>query len=285
MTQLSDEHLLIYLQQSLTAAQSDELEQELLRSPEWATRLLHLRQGDLPYTAAFAQEALPETSVQLSDKVKHWCQLSANPKRTPPQKASQANRWRQLWIGGPWQFDTSAFGGIRRLSSAVAVFAIGISVGLVGSSLHQASVSPAPWEQAVAHYQRLYQRETVASLRYDPVDSARVLDQAAQRYGLKIAIPDFSQQGLELKRVQMLGLLGKPIIQIVYLPKNGSPIALCITTASAQPMTSSPGLDATDDYLGQRLLSWRYAGAAYLLIGEHSPQQLQQLQRLMPAPI
>ncbi|CAM2157032.1 Transmembrane transcriptional regulator (Anti-sigma factor RsiW) [Pararobbsia alpina] len=122
-----------------------------------------------------------------------------------------------------------------------------------------------PWVAAAASYQQLYSRETVERIQPDMPVTAATVNDIQHIDDVALQIPDLSSQGLAFKRIQRLRFHGKPLVQIVYLPAKGAPIALCVLKeqqrADANP--SSASVDGLD------VVSWRRAGLGYALLGEH----------------
>ncbi|WP_244128333.1 hypothetical protein [Burkholderia gladioli] len=74
-------------------------------------------------------------------------------------------------------------------------------------------------------------------------------------------IPDLRSQGLTFKRVQRLRFHDKPLVQIVYLPEQGKPVALCVLKeAKADAAPSSAQVE------GMSVVSWRRGQLGYALI-------------------
>lgn len=131
----------------------------------------------------------------------------------------------------------------------------------------------APWLEAAAGYQELYTRETVADVPDSASIDARLIDEVRQDDHLPIAIPDLRQAGLTFKRIQRLRFRGRPLIQIVYLPERGDPVALCVIDAKQdQPMKSQ-------HVYGMDVVSWSQDKLAFALIGHNDVVDLAALHR------
>ena len=147
----------------------------------------------------------------------------------------------------------------RAASIACLVFAAGILLGRIISLPDQAK-----WHEYAAKYHALYVTETLAAVPTDPkgLDTALTRARGALKHKLsKQALTDVA--GLDLKRSQVLGFEGRPLIQLAYLTQNGAPVALCIIgnpTATKSPphVTTMEGLAAA---------SWSKGGYDFLLIG------------------
>jgi hypothetical protein len=110
-------------------------------------------------------------------------------------------------------------------------------------------------------YQQLYTRDTVALDAPAPDVSARTVSNIRHDDGLDLRVPDLSSMGLTFKRVQRLRFHDKPLVQIVYLPQKGAPVALCVTKdAKADAALAQLHLDGMD------VVTWRQAKLSYALI-------------------
>lgn len=133
--------------------------------------------------------------------------------------------------------------------------------------------SASPWVEAVASYQELYARETLASITADEALTRKILSDS-RTAGVTVSIPDLRSTGLEFKRVQRLSFRGQPIIQIVYLPRAGDPIALCITREASAPRAPRY------QQLGQMSAAVWYDGTlGYVLIAKNTRVDLMDLGR------
>ncbi|MEX3823665.1 anti-sigma factor, partial [Paraburkholderia sp. BR14262] len=80
---------------------------------------------------------------------------------------------------------------------------------------------------------------------------------------LALRVPDLSSAGLTFKSVQRLRFHDKPLVQIVYLPRSGPPIALCVMK-DARP--DEAVASRTVDSMG--VTTWRQNELTYALIGQ-----------------
>ncbi|MAI48452.1 MAG: hypothetical protein CBC34_020935 [Hyphomicrobiaceae bacterium TMED74] len=163
------------------------------------------------------------------------------------------------------EHETSSFGStgqfnyFRAASIACLVFAAGILLGRIISLPDQAT-----WHEYAAKYHALYVTDTLAAVPTDPkgLDTALTRARSALKHKLsKQALTDVA--GLDLKRSQVLGFEGRPLIRLAYLSQKGAPVALCIignpaATKSPPHVTSMEGLAAA---------SWSKGGYDFLLIG------------------
>ena len=126
------------------------------------------------------------------------------------------------WLAVAFVAGAFACGFVLRLGSGVGpASTAGASVASVGTGV-------SPWVAAAASYQQLYSRDTLANVEADPALVAKTTAQIRDDDGLAVRIPDLSAYGLTFKRVQRLRFNDKPLVQIVYLPERGAPVALCV---------------------------------------------------------
>ncbi len=84
------------------------------------------------------------------------------------------------------------------------------------------------WKTAIANYQMLYVPETLANSSENKDQAIRKLKSLSNDLGRELVGAN-SVNNLEFYRAQMLGLEGNPLVQIVYMAENGTPIAICVT--------------------------------------------------------
>ncbi|VVD67426.1 putative transmembrane anti-sigma factor [Pandoraea eparura] len=166
----------------------------------------------------------------------------------------------------------------------VAAFAAGVTVtaitlpwlpgalnrsGAGGGGLMTASVTAPPkspqgttWVRAAAEYQQLYVRDTIASVRVDEGDIARTVSDIRQDDKLDISVPDLRAQGLTFKGVQRLRWQDRTLVQMVYLPETGDPVALCVVR---DPRPDQDVAAQQIDRMG--VVTWRKGQIGYALIG------------------
>jgi anti-sigma factor RsiW len=131
-----------------------------------------------------------------------------------------------------------------------------------------------PWISVAADYQQLYTRETVANVTPDPAVSADTVDAIRKVDGIRLRVPDLRPAGLLFKSVERLRYNGKPLVQIVYLPDHGTPVALCVMKDARpdQPI-------AQRQMNGMSVVSWRQNELSYALIGKPDSGDLRTIAR------
>lgn len=125
--------------------------------------------------------------------------------------------------------DTSPFASGVRL---VAGFAAGL---VLAGAVFAATRPGAPdWSMAVAQYQVLYSADTIAPLQFTEAELRAQTSMAEAQIGA-IRLFDLTEDlgGLQLLRVQTLGLDGAPLIQMVFATEDGAPVALCLMAGAA----------------------------------------------------
>ncbi|MGF6855846.1 anti-sigma factor [Paraburkholderia sp. CI3] len=283
---IDDTTLLAYVDGELPPDECTHVESAIRESDDVASRLSILRASQLPYAEAFSQQALPPVPETLRRKVdelirQHLAGASAQGAVNAADAIDTATSGESSIPSG---------GNVHRLKPraslpwlAVAfvagVFSCGIAFRLLpqltgGGAITTASNDPgvSPWIAAAAGYQQLYTRDTVASLQPDMRATAATAANIRQYDNLALQIPDLRSQGLSFKRVQRLRFRGKPLVQIVYLPEHGGPVALCVlkeAKADAAP--------ARDRVGGMDVVAWRRGQLGYALIGEHGGVDLEAL--------
>ena len=159
---------------------------------------------------------------------------------------------------------------------------LSLFAGLAAATWLQPSGPPLadPWVRKVASYHAMYARETVQDGESAGQISTQALPTQAllrrlQQQGLSLRIPDLSGQGLQFLRAQQLQFEGRPVLQLVYLPRRGLPVAVCLMPATAQA-------EQAVQVDGQHALTWFANGWAYVLIGSLPAPDMQQIRRSLP---
>jgi anti-sigma factor RsiW len=248
---IDDTDLLAYVDGQLSRESTAEVEATVAESAELAARVRALRASALPYAAAFDLQALPPVPEELGKRIADLVSVhNARRQRRP-------SSWPRL----------------------VAAYAAGVLCCTLALRLLPLPPTPpssvaqvAPWIRAVADYQQLYTRATVANVIADPLLSARVIADLRTDDGMKVLVPDLSRQGLSFRRVQRLSFHLRPVVQMVYLPEHGEPLALCVTPDARAD--EAPHMQQVGEL---NTVSWRRGNLGYVLLGRGSPQELMDL--------
>lgn len=246
---VEDTDLLAYVDGRISPEGRARVEAAVASSPGVARRLASMRASVLPYGEAFERQAVPPMPAHLAEHLSDLLRVSA-------VASTKAARGRpRVWWG----------------AAAAAVAALVVCGGALKVWIGKSAASP--WVEAVASYQELYARETLASITADQALTRKVLSDS-RTAGVTVSIPDLRSTGLEFKRVQRLSFRGQPVIQIVYLPQAGDPVALCITRES-----SARGAPHFQQVGPMKAAVWHDGTLGYVLIAKNTPVDLMDLSR------
>jgi anti-sigma factor RsiW len=278
--------LMAYVDGELAPHERHEVEREIGSSAELAERVALFRASTLPYEEAFAHQELPPVPASLTQKIAELARahtaappaavplpIQAGPATQPgandpvvrhdahlPPSAPVRSRMR---FATPWL--AVAFVAGVFCCGVVLRFAPGAVTGEGSPSGALTAVAAAhgtsAWVMAAAGYQALYSRDTVA-VATDPALSAKTVAEIHQIDGIPVRVPDLRSAGLTFKRIQRLRFHDKPLVQIVYLPEKGGPVALCIVK-DAKPDQSL----AQQNVENMDVVTWRQSELSYALIG------------------
>ena len=250
-----------------------EVDAAIAADPALAALSAALFASSLPYRSAFERDALQPVPAALRARVAELASVA------------RANTTETLALAGasvasrPDATPPPASGRPTRLWSLLLLLSgvlLGCLLAAAVATLKQREVEP--WLRSVITYHTMYSRETVT-------DGGPALGQAQavalrkalhDQQGLELTVPDLRAQGLQFVRAQRLQFDGRTVLQLVYLPARGAPVALCLMPAASQPERAL-ALD------GQQALAWHAGGWAYVLIGTLPLEQLQALRRQLPA--
>ena len=249
---IDDVVLMAYVDGELSAERRAEVEAAVGQSKELADRLADMRASALPYGAAFDRQALPPVPEALTWRVEDLARIS---KSSPPQLQRRA--WPRL---------AAAF----LVGALVAGSALQLSRHEPSSMGLTASVTP--WVKAVADYQVLYTRETLANINEDHALSEKVVGDLQRADHLGVVIPDLRDAGLTFKRVQRLSYNDQAVVQMVYLPEKGGPVALCLTRDAR-----ADEAPRTQEVSGMHTVAWRHNHVGYVLLAKDAQVDLAEL--------
>jgi anti-sigma factor RsiW len=254
-----DSTLIAFVDGELGPTEAASIERELAVSPELRQSVELLRASQLPYREAFATQKLPPLPAELQRQIDDMASAARRAQSNhvarqplPPQKPRA-----RLWLAAAFVAGAFCAGLGLRLGPAL----LGMSAG--GSGTTVASSEATPWIRAAVDYQRLYTRDTVADITPDLNASAKTVAAIRQVDGVALRVPDLQAAGLSFKAVSRLRFNDKPLVQIVYLPAHGAPVALCVMK-DARPDKAI----AQQQLNGMNVVSWRQNDLAYALIGK-----------------
>ncbi|WP_186012129.1 anti-sigma factor family protein [Burkholderia gladioli] len=277
-----DSTLIAYADGELDAAGAASVEQALAESSELRESVARLRASRLPYQDAFAAQKLPP----LPDALRLRVEAMASAAQAQSAAAAQAQPREQEAVPAsakvvplparrnrPMLWLAAAFVAGAFCAGLVQQFAAGGFGGGSGPSL-AAGGAKKPWISVAADYQQLYTRDTVANLTPDPAVSAKIVGEIRSDDGIRLRVPDLSMAGMRFKAVDRLRYDGKPLVQIVYLPEHGVPVALCVMK-DARP---DQGI-AKHEMHGMTVVAWRQNELSYALIGKPDSGDLEAIAR------
>ena len=253
-----------------------EVDAAIAADPALAALSAALFASRLPYRSAFELDAPQPVPAALQARVAELASVAR-----ASELASMFNG-AETWAGagsrrdgsptptsgrptGPWML-------LLLLSGVV----LGCLLAAAVATLRQREVEP--WLRSVITYHTMYARETVTD--GDPAlgqaQAVALCKALHEQQGLELTVPDLRAQGLQFVRAQRLQFDGRTVLQLVYLPDRGAPVALCLMPAPSQPERALV-------FDGQQALAWHAGGWAYVLIGAQPLEQLQVLRRQVPA--
>jgi anti-sigma factor RsiW len=266
--------LMAYIDGELEASERQEIEKRIQESPEIARRVAQLQASRQISRDAFARQQLPPVPDSLARSVAALAQARreraanedpghAGPDRRDATRSAagpaRVDRWRPAW---GWLLGAFVAGA----ACAGVVMQLGPALGLLpgGGAAPRAAVAmgAAPWVRQAADYVALYTRATLADTDASLPVTAKTVADIEREDGLPLRIPDLSQAGLTFKGVQRLRFNGKPLVQIMYLPAQGDPVALCILR---EPKPDQAVSEQQVDRMN--VVTWRQSELGYALIG------------------
>lgn len=267
--------LMAYVDGELSTEECQEVEKEIAVSPDAAEFVAQLQTARLPYAEAFAQQKLPPVPDSLTQAVA--AMTRAHAQRTAEPGANDASVERTAFTppSAPVRSRLRIAPQWLVVAFVAGVFCYGVgtrflpgvggtnTVPATPATLAAANPDAASWVAAAAGYQQLYSRETVAQVPVNADVTTQTVDAIQHQDGLNLRIPDLSASGLTFKRVQRLRFNDQPLVQIVYLPQQGGPIALCVMKeAKPDAALAEQRIDSMN------VVTWRHADLSYALIGK-----------------
>ena len=239
---IDDTDLLAYADGRLPQARRGEVERAVATSPHLAARLSAMRASALPYARAFEAQVLPPLPRELSQRIGDL--LGADARRG----RRRASSWPRI---------AAAF------AAGALCCAIALQLLSPAATPQAASAQVSPWIKAVADYQQLYSRATLASVTEDPAVSTRVVNDLRVQDRIAVVVPDLRSLALTFKRVQRLSFHDRPVVQMVYLPEHGEPIALCVT-----PDAGPDEIPHAQQVGELNSVTWRRDKLGYVVLGK-----------------
>jgi len=145
------------------------------------------------------------------------------------------------------------------------------AAAIVGAALSWTLLQPtSDWRTEVAHYQALYVADTLANIQPNTERLTQEFVRAGTALNLDLDPQDFTGiDGLILRRAQVLGFEGAPLVQIAFTTPNGKPVAFCILKLDG--VATKP---ETESLVGLPATSWSTKTHRFLTIGGVSPAEV-----------
>lgn len=278
-----DALLMAYVDGELSPQQNQELERLMDASPDVAQRVSRLMASCLPYEEAFARQKLPPVPESLKLNIAALAAQHSAAQTAAPVPANATVKKDSVFARLFGQYRPKFAWTALTFAAGAACYALVLQVGVLNGVFKPGfdAAAPAvaqtlPWVQQAAAYQHLYTRETV-DYGVQPTDVVtKTLADIRDIDGLALRVPDLSSAGLTFKRVQRLRFNNKALIQLVYLPENGAPVALCVMK---EP---KPDQSVAQQSVAQmNVVTWRQSELGYALIGEPEGVDLKAVARLV----
>jgi anti-sigma factor RsiW len=276
---MDDILLLGYVDGTLSDQERQEVERAIGISADIAERIARLQASQLPFKDAFDQQSLPPVPDALTKKIEAMARTHASSSESsstdtlevgandavlhhdaslPPSVAVRSRlRFAPSWLAVGFAAGVFCFGIVLRFAPGALPWTDPTGMTVAGSNAHAS-----PWILAAANYQTLFARETVENVQPDKQVAAQTVDDIRHVDGLALRVPDLRSAGLAFKGVNRLRFNNKPLVQIVYLPEKGAPIALCVMK-DMQPDKAV----AQQQVDKMNVVTWRQAELTYALIG------------------
>lgn len=143
-------------------------------------------------------------------------------------------------------------------ASYAAVLAVGMAL-----SWAMMPANTNDWRTEVAHYQALYVPDTLSPISLDTASLQRQFDRASNALGISLSPAMFENvKGLQLRRAQVLGFEGAPLVQVAFTMDDGTPVAFCIVQKTGADTTLT-----SDTLIGLASASWSNKTHGFLAIG------------------
>lgn len=244
---LDETVLRAYVDGELGPARREQIEAVLAHNPELQALADALRASCLPYRAAYESQTLPPVPQRLADQVSVWSTLAASAP-VAPVKTGRQRRSAVLGMG----------------MGLAASFTAGLLLPWRPfDATPAAPARAAPWVAAIVGYHAMYVRATVDAQAERPDRALQLLSGFVPAQQARLRVPDLSSAGLSFRRVQRLGFEGAPLLQIVYLPAEGLPAALCVL-----PVPDADTPVRTRTLQGLSAADWTDRGLAFVLVAD-----------------
>ncbi|MBT2790064.1 anti-sigma factor family protein [Paraburkholderia strydomiana] len=267
---VDDPQLLAYVDGGLQPNERASVDAQLRESEKLRKKVALLRASRVDFAEAFAHQELPPVPESLRRKIDDMLhehrtgqggqEADAGPAPSSPPGARQQSLDMPVWLAAACIACAFMFGQFTRIDS---VSRNTLDTRVFGGEPRASNVDASPWVTAAVGYQKLFTRETIAYASADGSIELEIVRDIRDEDKLPLRVPDLRSAGLTFKAVQRLRFDNKPLVQIVYLPRNGPPIALCVMEDAQR---DEPVATRTVGTMNVAL--WRQEELAYALIGD-----------------
>lgn len=154
------------------------------------------------------------------------------------------------------------------LAAGIALFIVGGAGGyLINDRISPADteVASVGWLSDIADYHAIYAGQQRHLVEVAASESDHIKAWLGSTVGVPFSIPDLTAFGLTFEGGRLLVANGKPVAQLMYRQADGTVIALCFQS-STSGATPAPGFKE-QTIKGFDFVSWKAAGAAFVVIG------------------
>lgn len=242
---ISDEMLVAYLDDALSAADRTRVDRALAADADLQQRLADLDFQDLPLAQSLNELLHEAPQARLEAQLRDLFAAPAAP--APPARHARPRK-SPGWV----------------LLAASVLLALGVGAG--GGIYLQPILSPpqAPgWRATVASYVALYTPQSFDVFDHRPEEQDAALAVLAAKFGVALDRDRLEAPGLSLQQAQALRFQSKPLAQIAFLHDTEVPVALCLIpsdTPDIAPRTETRG--------GLSVVHWVRDGVGYMVIGD-----------------
>ncbi len=249
--------ILNYVEHKLDAPTRAAFEKIMENDAELQKQVRAIKASQLPYDAAFAAEKIPDVPERLQEQLEQLSSVSFG--TSVKQVFSRSQRWLM-------------FACLCLAFITGSLVTLGFNSIKSGSEYELSAYGNHVLIDAMIQYQALYSRATVETVRQSFENANILIEDFNQRGKYKLVIPDFSGDGYEFRRAQELAFYEQAIIQMVYLPTNGKPLALCVTKVAIPNQGMKHYQSA-----GINSILWVKQGLSYMLMGDYTKEELESL--------
>ena len=153
----------------------------------------------------------------------------------------------------------------RRYGWAVAAAVAACAAGFIGGTRFAGwpASQASEFASEVAEYHSVFAHEDQHLVELGPDRADEFTTWLGKRLERPLTIPNFSPQGLQFAGGRMLVVDGRPVAQMVYTRRRGTPVALCIMKLAGP---ASPIRQAM--YGTERTAVWQDGTYGYVVVGE-----------------